>query len=42
MREEIQFKLSTNRWPFVPNSFREYEEIEEYVPTPNHRAAIIN
>ncbi len=38
---EQQFKLSTSSWPWIPKKFREYEPLEDYVPTPANRTQII-
>lgn len=42
VKYETQFKTNPTKWPFVPSSFREYEEIDRYVPTPAQRTPIIN
>jgi hypothetical protein len=42
VKYETQFKTNPTKWPFVPSSFREYEEIDRYVPTPPQRIPIIN
>jgi hypothetical protein len=42
MRYETQYKTNATKWPVVPSSFREYEEIDRYVPTPPQRAPMIN
>lgn len=42
MRYEMQYKTKVTKWPIVPSSFREYEEIDMYVPTPPQRVPMIN
>lgn len=42
MKYEVQYKTSVTKWPIVPSSFREYEEIDMYVPTPPQRVPMIN
>ena len=39
---DANYKLSVPYWPLIPTSFREYEEVDHYVPTPPHRVAHIN
>jgi hypothetical protein len=39
---ELQYKTNAAKWPVVPSSFREYEEIDRYVPAPPQRAPMIN
>jgi len=42
MKYEVQYKTTVTKWPIVPSSFREYEEIDMYVPTPPQRVPMIN
>jgi hypothetical protein len=42
VKYETQLKTSVQKWPIVPSSFREYEEIDKYEPTPPQRIPIIN
>jgi hypothetical protein len=42
MKYETQYKTNAAKWPVVPSSFREYEEIDRYVPTPPQRTPMIN
>jgi hypothetical protein len=35
---KLDAKVATDRWPFVPQEFRRYEVIEEYVPNPGEFA----
>ena len=30
----LDAKITTERWPFVPSEFRKYDVIEDYVPNP--------
>jgi hypothetical protein len=41
MKEELAYKLDVLEWPFIPTSFREYQEISQYVPSPENRGEII-
>ena len=35
---ELKYKAKFQKWPYVPDNFREYEEISSYVPTPEKRS----
>ena len=36
------FKVKDAKWPVIPTDFREYEELDDYNPTPQNRREIIN
>ena len=38
---ELRYKVNFESWPYIPDKFRQYQEIDHYTPTPEKRAEFI-